>query len=597
MTFLMFACKAGAAGVGDPMCASRAMKKLLVAGASLESRCKWTDMTALHYASYFDVEPMVSGLLMVSKGVDVDVTCGECDNGTSLHIAASNLSLEAAKVLLTFGADVTMRDDLARLPIDCIPDHESEPLHDLFHNVNSDHNFVLGTGNSFTAPSDEARLKTNKMKILLTKGLSGLQKVFPEEKKRRVRRERSPIDSLNVSPTNGERQRGCRKSSVSSSRRSSSTGVPFVVSSKAVLQSLNMKLGDRVLVNGDKFGTLEFCGTVQFAGGTWAGVSLDEPEGKNDGTVNTVPYFECSPDHGVFVPTSKIEKVGKNYRPKSPGPMGNPLNKIVNHGRVDVSRVGSRLSDAMTQIAERAMNEIRVGDRVTVSGLDISHQQGDKMRRYDPLGTVRFVGPVDFVDDDARWYGVDLDEPVGRHDGTVQGVRYFAASENHGVFVSESKLKRVTGTKKQKMRSSSMDTLDGEGPENQSFSMNYHNLATNSAPKPRRPVRRSLSAQHRAIKASIEGERSESPAPSSSLSSSYARTQHTPRIKPAHQDFAYGMAADPNFDKGPGWKTVSEAEFTKFTMKRSPAKKFLEPGTSVICIHNKVRNILIEFYL
>ena len=42
-----------------------------------------------------------------------------------------------------------------------------------------------------------------------------------------------------------------------------------------------------------------------------------------------------------------------------------------------------------------------------------------------------------------RWYGVELDDAVGRHDGTVQGVRYFAANDNHGVFVSDSKLTKV----------------------------------------------------------------------------------------------------------------------------------------------------------
>ena len=29
---------------------------------------------------------------------------------------------------------------------------------------------------------------------------------------------------------------------------------------------------------------------------------------------------------------------------------------------------------------------------------------------------------VDFVDDMTDWYGVELDQPLGRHDGTVQGV-------------------------------------------------------------------------------------------------------------------------------------------------------------------------------
>ena len=42
-----------------------------------------------------------------------------------------------------------------------------------------------------------------------------------------------------------------------------------------------------------------------------------------------------------------------------------------------------------------------------------------------------------------RWYGVELDDPVGRHDGTVQGVRYFAANDSHGVFVIDSKLTKL----------------------------------------------------------------------------------------------------------------------------------------------------------
>jgi len=36
--------------------------------------------------------------------VDVDSTCSEFDGGTPLHIAAQNLALETAKVLLANGA-------------------------------------------------------------------------------------------------------------------------------------------------------------------------------------------------------------------------------------------------------------------------------------------------------------------------------------------------------------------------------------------------------------------------------------------------------------------------------------------------------------
>ena len=73
------------------------------------------------------------------------------------------------------------------------------------------------------------------------------------------------------------------------------------------------------------------------------------------------------------------------------------MNKIVNHGRVDISSVGSRLTEAMNIIAEKACNEIRVGDRVKVSGLDIQMQQQagnyNRFKPFEPVGTVRSSDP------------------------------------------------------------------------------------------------------------------------------------------------------------------------------------------------------------
>uniref|UniRef100_A0A8B9L5U4 CAP-Gly domain-containing protein n=1 Tax=Astyanax mexicanus TaxID=7994 RepID=A0A8B9L5U4_ASTMX len=46
-------------------------------------------------------------------------------------------------------------------------------------------------------------------------------------------------------------------------------------------------------------GTLRFCGSTEFAGGLWAGVELQQPEGKNDGSVAGVQYFTCPVKHGT----------------------------------------------------------------------------------------------------------------------------------------------------------------------------------------------------------------------------------------------------------------------------------------------------------
>ena len=56
------------------------------------------------------------------QGTDVDTTCAEYENGTALHIAAANLGVSAARILLNFGADSNLTDDLARKPLDCIPE-------------------------------------------------------------------------------------------------------------------------------------------------------------------------------------------------------------------------------------------------------------------------------------------------------------------------------------------------------------------------------------------------------------------------------------------------------------------------------------------
>lgn len=38
-------------------------------------------------------------------------------------------------------------------------------------------------------------------------------------------------------------------------------------------------------MSGSKLGTLRYTGTTEFAKGEWAGVELDEEQGKNDGAV------------------------------------------------------------------------------------------------------------------------------------------------------------------------------------------------------------------------------------------------------------------------------------------------------------------------
>ncbi|OAL55356.1 hypothetical protein IQ07DRAFT_607726 [Pyrenochaeta sp. DS3sAY3a] len=59
----------------------------------------------------------------------------------------------------------------------------------------------------------------------------------------------------------------------------------------------------------DRRGTVSYIGPVpEIPGiGSWIGVTLDEPTGKNNGSVKGKSYFECGPNYGVFVRPERCE--------------------------------------------------------------------------------------------------------------------------------------------------------------------------------------------------------------------------------------------------------------------------------------------------
>ena len=57
-------------------------------------------MNAMHYAVFFDAPEVVEALADQTPSL-VMGACSEFNNGNSLHIAAANLSLESAKILVS----------------------------------------------------------------------------------------------------------------------------------------------------------------------------------------------------------------------------------------------------------------------------------------------------------------------------------------------------------------------------------------------------------------------------------------------------------------------------------------------------------------
>ena len=59
------------------------------------------------------------------------------------------------------------------------------------------------------------------------------------------------------------------------------------------------KIGQQVHVKDkDVFGRVAYIGSTDFAPGVWVGIILDEPKGKNNGSVQGKSYFECQDKHG-----------------------------------------------------------------------------------------------------------------------------------------------------------------------------------------------------------------------------------------------------------------------------------------------------------
>ncbi|KPP73056.1 CAP-Gly domain-containing linker protein 3-like, partial [Scleropages formosus] len=368
----------------DPAAALRLSSQLIALGADVSLRSRWTNMNALHYAAYFDVPELIRVLLKASKPKGeslityfssvLNSTCSDFNHGTALHIAASNLCLGAVKCLLEHGANPTVRNDKGLVPAEVVPD----PM-------------------DMSLDKAEAAMVAKELKQLLLDAVP-LSCNLP----------RATLPNYDNIPGN------------------------------LMLSSLGLKLGDRVVLDDMKTGTLRFCGTTEFASGQWVGVELDEPEGKNDGSVGGVRYFICPPKHGIFAPVSKISKA-VDQTPSS-------VTSTPRTPRMDFSRVtGKNKKEKKEKEKDKALRsksvsvgsldpdgvKVEVGDQVLVAG--------------QKQGIVRFYGKTDFAP--GYWFGVELEQPTGKHDGSVFGVRYFTCLPKYGVFAPPSRVQRIGGPK------------------------------------------------------------------------------------------------------------------------------------------------------
>ncbi|XP_063675656.1 CAP-Gly domain-containing linker protein 1-like isoform X37 [Bolinopsis microptera] len=213
--------------------------------------------------------------------------------------------------------------------------------------------------------------------------------------------------------------RSALKSSASS--QSINSGLSRSGSSASVNDMNPLKVGTRVKTKDTKLeGTVRFCGEPQFASGIWVGVELDTENGKNDGEVKGVRYFQCEPQHGLFCKPDKLNRI------KEPAmrPIRTPSN-------VNVSKVNYE-----------AKFGLRIGGRCIVNETK--------------EGTLLFVGLTQFAK--GVWAGVALDTDDGKNDGSVKGERYFTCDPGFGLFSQAAKIKMIDSPLSSTTSLSSFDT-------------------------------------------------------------------------------------------------------------------------------------------
>ncbi|XP_022230011.1 restin homolog isoform X2 [Drosophila obscura] len=222
-------------------------------------------------------------------------------------------------------------------------------------------------------------------------------------------------------------------------------------------------IGQKVWVGGLRSGQIAYIGETHFAPGDWAGIVLDEPNGKNDGCVSGKRYFQCEPKRGIFSRLTRLTvyPMSGAHTPTS------PLAKYSPERSRTVSPTAS-IRSSMMRSPGIGKNGMAVGDRVIVSS-------GFGSRP----GILRYLGETSFAP--GNWCGVELDDASGKNDGAVDGIRYFECKPKFGVFVPIAKVSLSPSSKKSRLsRAGSRESLTSIGTMNSIATTNTSRMRMNA---------------------------------------------------------------------------------------------------------------------
>lgn len=161
-------------------------------------------------------------------------------------------------------------------------------------------------------------------------------------------------------------------------------------------------VGDYVAIEGGKQGEVAFCGTTEFSRGVWVGIILETPDGKNDGRVGEVQYFQCAPNHGLFTRPQKLKLIRRGHLAPSPRQQRGTSQEAESAPQHPAPNQSPVMDLKLLR------EKLKLGDRVLVGGAK--------------EGFLRYLGPTEFAK--GVWAGVELEDPLGKNDGAVSGKRY-----------------------------------------------------------------------------------------------------------------------------------------------------------------------------
>ena len=86
------------------------------------------------------------------------------------------------------------------------------------------------------------------------------------------------------------------------------------------MDAADLAVGQIIALNDDRIAIIRHVGPVHFQAGDWVGIELEEPTGKNDGSVKGERYFECEQDYGMFLRAAGVKQILEQPERQQPPP-------------------------------------------------------------------------------------------------------------------------------------------------------------------------------------------------------------------------------------------------------------------------------------